>query len=173
MKCDDFLPDLETGGFWRRRQARRHAALCPRCAKVFATWLAVKQTLARPELLSPRDREIWLRAAREPLVEPVRRVRLAPVVACLATAACLLIVFVGPGIWGKRDHSETVVPGGSVDVTIVSATMVITLDPVDELTQLAEAADQLDQELRSLRLTAQRLEAQREVLVALNQYGKW
>jgi hypothetical protein len=173
MKCEDFLPDLETGCFWRRRQAQRHATLCPRCAKVYATWLAVKQTLARPAPLSPRAREIWLRVAREPLVGPVRHVRLTPLVACLATAACLLVVFVGPALWVKHDGLVTSIPGGSREKTIVSATTVMTLDPVEEFSQLADAVDRLEAELQSLRLTAQRLEAQREVMVALNQYGKW
>jgi hypothetical protein len=173
MKCQDFLPELETGGPWRRRRALRHAARCPRCAKVHAALVAVKATLAHPAPLSNHARELWNRAPRETAVLPERQIRLTPMIACLATAACVLIVFVGPVLWVNHDSSVTWIPGGSQEKTVVSATTVMTVDPVEEFSQLADAVDQLDAELQSLRLTAQRLEAQREVMVALSQYGKW
>jgi hypothetical protein len=59
------------------------------------------------------------------------------------------------------------------DAVVTSPVTVIDLDPGDELSQLDEAARQLGVQLQSLAAAAQRLEARREVLVALNQYDKW
>ncbi|MGE5194453.1 MAG: hypothetical protein ACM3U2_18340 [Deltaproteobacteria bacterium] len=160
MNCEDFLPDLETGGPWRRMRARRHAARCPRCAAVYSAFRAAKSRLATPDLLSPRVRELWIRAAEGVVLRPEHRRRWVPAVACLATVACFFIAFVGPALWVKPP-------------TIVSPVTVVQLDPADDFSQLADAASQLDAQLKSLRTTAQRLEARREVMIALNQYEKW
>jgi hypothetical protein len=172
MNCDDLLPDLETGGLWRRMRARRHAAGCPRCAAVYAAFRAAKIRLATPEPLPRYAREIWNRAAIEAPLRFDRQVRCAPAVACLAAAACLLIVFVGPAVW-EHMTKVVVVGGRSQDTVTISAPMVTDVDPIGEFLELAEAVDRLDGELESLRMTAQRRDAQREVILALNQYGTW
>jgi hypothetical protein len=172
MKCDDFLPDLETGGLWRRMRARRHAAACPRCAAVYTAFRAAKNRLVTPEPLPRYAREIWKRAAIDAPVRFDRQVRWAPAVACLAATACLLIVFVGPAVW---EDMKNVVRngGGSQESVTTSTTIVIEVDPIGEFSGLADAADRLDRELESLRVMAQRRDAQREVMLALNQYGTW
>jgi hypothetical protein len=173
MNCQDFLPELETGGPWRRIRARRHAARCPRCAAVYSAFRAAKHRLAAAEPLPPHARELWNRATRGIVVLTEHRYRWTPAVACLATAACLLLVFVGPALWLKHVERVNVTIDAPREKTIVSPTSVIELDPSVEFTQLADAAVQLDAELQSLRMTAQRLEARREVMIALIQYGEW
>jgi len=161
MKCEDFLPDLETGSPWRRMQARRHAVRCPRCAAVYAALTAAKARLATPEPVSPRARELWNRAARSTVTVPDRRRRWVPAVACLVTAACLLIIFVGPDLWVRPNGNLMVNTGRSPDSIVTSPVTVSELDPVSDLSQLDDAASQLDAQLNSLRATAQRLAARR------------
>jgi len=173
MKCDEFLPALETGGGRRRREARQHADHCPRCALVYVKWEATKRSLARPAPLSPHARDLWQRALRDGVTHPGRRIRLAPLVASLAAAACLLLVFVGPGLWRRGDQFGNLVPGGFKEVTSLSPTIVVRLDPRDELVELEDAVAELEAELESVRLIADRSVAQREILVTLNQYDRW
>jgi len=170
MKCEDFLPDLETGSLWKRMRARQHAARCPRCAAVYAAFRAMKIRLAAPEPLSRSAREIWNKAAIDAPVQFQRPVRWAPAVACLAAAACLFIVFIGPAVWGPN---EEIGGGPTRDSVTISSTTVIEVDPVGEFSELAVAALRLDGELQSLQTLAQRRDAQREVLLALNRYQTW
>ena len=170
MKCEDFLPDLETGSLWRRIRARRHAAHCPRCASVYAAFRAVKIRLATPEPLSRSAHEIWNQAAIDAPVQFQRPVRWAPAVAGLAAAACLLIVFIGPAVWGPTGK---IGGGGTQDTVTTSRTTVIEVDLLGEFSELADAAVRLDDELESLQTLAQRRDAQRDVLLALNRYQTW
>jgi hypothetical protein len=59
MKCDDFLPAMETGGSLQRIRARIHAAWCPKCAAVLAAFAAVKRQLATPSAISLQMRQTW------------------------------------------------------------------------------------------------------------------
>jgi len=59
MKCDDFLPAMETGGFLQRIRARCHAACCPKCAAVHAAFAVVKRQLAAPSPISAPMRQRW------------------------------------------------------------------------------------------------------------------
>src|SRR5207244_1920411 len=70
MTCDDFLPALETGGFFERAAARRHAAHCPACARVFAAWQELQRELASAPPLSDRERALWTSAAQPGRVRP-------------------------------------------------------------------------------------------------------
>jgi hypothetical protein len=170
MKCEDFLPDLETGSLWRKMRARRHAARCPRCASVYAAFRAVKIRLATPEPLSRSAREIWIRAAVNTPVQVERQVSWAPAMACLAAAACLLIVFIGPAVWRPN---EDIGGGRTQDIVTTSGTTVIEVNPIGEFSELADAAVRLDDELESLQKLAQHRDVQREVLLALNRYQTW
>src|SRR5262249_15629171 len=135
MNCEDLLPDLETGGLWRRMRARRHAARCPRCAVVYAKFLAAKVNLATPEPLPNYARELWKRAAVDAPARFERQVRWAPSVACLAAAACLLIVFVGPAVW-ERATNVVNESRRSQDVVTISPTTVIEIDATVEFSVL-------------------------------------
>jgi len=172
MNCEDFLPDLETGGWWRRMRARRHAARCTRCAAVYVKFRAAKTSLAAPGPLPRYARDLWMRAAVDAPVRVSGQIRWAPAVACLAAAACLLIVFVGPAVW-ERVAVVIIDGGGSHEVVTISPTTVIEVDPTGEFLELTAAADRLDDELAALQTIAERREAQREVMLALNQYGRW
>src|SRR5262245_63402843 len=92
MNCNEFLPKLESGGAIGRWRARRHAARCPRCAAVYTALQAATEELSAVEPLSQHARELWMRAARESAPVPIRAMRWLPAVACLATAACVLVM---------------------------------------------------------------------------------
>jgi hypothetical protein len=62
---------------------------------------------------------------------------------------------------------------GSHEMRTFSQVTVVQIDPAEEFSQLTDAASQLDLELQSLQVVADRAAAQREVMIALNQYGKW
>ncbi len=173
MNCDDFLRYLETGGPLRRMQARRHASRCPRCAAVHVKWLVVKERLARPDAVSNRARELWKRAARDTLVHPVWRHPWLPVAVGLATAACVLVAVLRPVIREKGRRSIPIVDGGSLDAPVVGPTTIIEVDPNLQLSELASAAERLDDEIRTLQTLAERFDAEHEVAMTLNRYGKW
>ena len=173
MNCDDFLAALETGGLLRRIQARRHAARCPSCATVQAAFVSAKDRLAKPEPLSPQARAAWERATFEDMRRPMPRRRWVPVAASLATAACLTIVFLSTPV-REGPIKEAVEKSGEHPVarSVDDLTTALT-DPVEELSQLATAAERLDAELASLRDQVERKNIQREVAVVLESYGRW
>src|SRR5205085_279127 len=60
MRCNDFLPWLETGNWLQQARARRHAETCPSCAAAEQMLGRVKQDLRSPTKLPPRLRQKWL-----------------------------------------------------------------------------------------------------------------
>jgi hypothetical protein len=173
MNCDDFLPFLETGGPLRRMQARRHAARCPRCAAMHSKFLAAKERLARPDALSNHARELWHRAARDTRAQPVCRHPWLPVAVGLATAACAMVAVVRPVTRENGRRSVPIADAGSTDAPVVGPTTIIEVDPTLQLSDLASAAERLGNEIRALQTLAERFEAEREVVMTLNRYGKW
>jgi len=166
MNCDDFLPALETGGCLRRMRARRHAARCPHCAAVYAAFTAMKQQLAAPEPLSGRARQLWEQAAGASTVQPSGRRRWVPLAAGLAAAACLLLLVVE---WAVRPE-----PAGTRFVPQpLAKTVIEEIDPAGELSRLAAAAERLDKQLTRLQEQAARCDAQREVALTLDRFGRW
>src|SRR5262249_53390387 len=102
MNCDDFLPALETGGYFRRAAARRHAPRCPACARTPAAWGGPKRDLAGVPPLAGRGRELWTAAARSGEARPrVRRMRRA---VDFAIAASLLLLAAYLFLLSRRDR---------------------------------------------------------------------
>jgi hypothetical protein len=173
MNCDNFLPALETGGFVRRIQARRHAARCPRCAAVRAAFAAAKRQLAAVEPLSPRARQLWERAGGYVTMQPSRHRLWMPAVAWLGAAACVLLLIMEVVI--RRD---SIVPQPKPDVTHSNARpldreVVEEIDPMEGLSRLAAAVNRLDAELQRLQHKSELLNARQQVALTLDRFGHW
>jgi hypothetical protein len=168
MKCDDFLPALETGGFLRRLQARGHAAGCRRCAAVHAAWTAAKRQLAIAEPLSPRTRQLWQRAVSERCVQPETR-RTGTVAAWLAGATCVLAFLTGVAV--RQDFFPPgSIPGGTDVNSPPEAEVVGEINSPTELSGLTAAVDRLDAELQGLQRLAERENAQQQIAATLRQF---
>src|SRR5260370_17983 len=89
MNCDEFLPALETGGFFRRRAARRHAAGCSACTHTLAAWRALKHELTAAPPLTGQQRDLWTSVAQPGQVRP--RANYTRRRAALAIAAAVLL----------------------------------------------------------------------------------
>jgi hypothetical protein len=173
MKCDDFLPALETGGFARRMRARRHAAGCPQCAAARAAFARAKRQLATAEPLSPRVRQLWAAAAPGVTLRHSRRKVWIPVTAGLALAACVLLLVVEWAVWKERITPQ---PEREVARSLPQPTnreVVEEVDWADGLSRLAASVDQLDVQLQKLRREAERLEARQQVALTLDRFARW
>lgn len=92
MKCDDFLPNLETPGAFGRLRARLHALHCGRCAAVRRQFVAARRDWARPAPLTPAVRETWLQAATTASPAMRRRSTRTQVRALAVAGAVVLVV---------------------------------------------------------------------------------
>ena len=111
MKCDDFLSALETGGSYRRWQARRHAARCPQCAAVQKAFDEAMGHWAAAEPLAPRARQAWTHAAEEIILRPGRRKVPRRVAAGFGVAACALLFFL---VMMVRKEASPLQPGADL-----------------------------------------------------------
>jgi hypothetical protein len=175
MNCDEFLAAQETGGALARWRARRHAAHCPRCAALAAKFAAAKELLAGPEPLSPRARWLWKQAAEEPAGRPAVSLNRSFFAFLLAAAACVALLVILPKLTGHQPGGPIKSPTPIVEVPKPPAERptVVVIDPKQELAQLSEAVDRLDEEIKQLRLDAQRADARRQVAMAFDRYDKW
>jgi hypothetical protein len=189
MKCDDFLPALETGGPLRRRRARRHAARCPRCAAVAAQLAAVKRPWADVPPLAAGERLLWERAAMDdagagniPLPAQPRRLVIPNGRQWWAAAACVLLA-VSIAVTLVVRHKAVQVADRPPHVPSPTTTRaepsrlgpvrVELVDAARELDQLAAAVGRLDVQMQELRRQAERAEARSQVASALDQFGHW
>jgi hypothetical protein len=185
MKCDDFLPALETGGFFRRWIARRHARRCGNCTAALAMLDGVKEALAPPSGksgLPAHLRRRWMAVAQTEAspAEPSPAVyRIGPGTIWLkraaALAAIVLLVLVPLLIYKFHGRATPVVPGPMVMKDRITV-FPITLTQVDraaELAQLDTEIVQLQTNVRSLIKSAERLEARQRLALVLAQNTKW
>ncbi len=152
MRCDDFLSALATRGFFGRWRARRHAARCPRCAKVNNELRMIVEELSAVPPMTSADRQHWIRACDDvPRVSSVGPRFLRP---AFAFAVAALLILAG-GIWLKSRPAHlktlpTVVLVVDAELAKASSlreveeirTGVVAL--VRELDQLQREADLLD-----------------------------
>jgi hypothetical protein len=173
MKCDDFLPALETGGFWRRWQARRHATRCSRCAALRTTFDQAIGTWATAEPLAPRARQAWMQAAVESIHRPTRTRILRRAAAGFAVAACLVLALLiavtrkdvappRPEIQIAEENAGQ--PGETRELGPIT---VEPIDPTQGLSRLAADVERLDAELQTLRRKAERLDCQQQIAATL------
>jgi hypothetical protein len=149
MRCDQFLPALTTGGSIARWRADRHAARCPRCARVRIEILQLQHDLATGPALTPAQSALWTSVAEDhtsPVILPSWRLqrRLAAIGAVAAMAAFVL--------WPQASG-----PVAGPDPVIAP----IIADR--ELDGLRAGLEQLDHELADLRRQADLLDARRDL----------
>jgi hypothetical protein len=188
VKCDDFLPAMGTGGPVRRWRARRHAERCPRCAAVLSRWLATKSSLSMevhaPPPLSDWERTLWMRAAdagEEPAQPRSRRLPISwPRAAGLAVvAACLFVIVLvvvrpkPPEVVKTPPESEPREATRPELSRVVSSVNVQVIARNDELLELSAAVERLQAELQSVHRRAERAQAQRQVAMTLDRFGRW
>ena len=172
MRCDDFLPYLETGSLARRLLARCHAARCRPCAGVYDAWVTAKQQLSSPEPLSPHLRHLWQQAADETLMQPQFRRRPFPRAVGLAAAACLLMGAVVWTVWNTHRLPPTEMDT-TVAVVRLDASPVRELDTSNEFASLETCVKQLDVELGVILRETERLDARHQASEMLDRYSKW
>jgi hypothetical protein len=191
VKCDEFLPAMETGGPLRRWRARRHAARCLRCAAVLAKWVSVKDELPSivrdPTPLTDWERSVWMRAAEmgqsreaSPAAVAWRMPwpRVAGVLAAAACAVTIAVVIVRQKPTAIVDRPQ---PTGTTTTTspaaelsrVVSAVNVQASDQAAELAGLSEDVRQLADELQALRRKAERNSARQQVALTLSRFERW
>ena len=188
MKCEDFLPALETGGPLRRRRAQRHAARCVACAAAAERLAAMKRQWADTPPIGLEERVVWERAAVDdpgvrniPLPAPPRRLAMPTRFQWWAAAACvLLVVSIAVTLAVRHQTVNVVVRPQPVPTTTTTQTVrasqpgPIRVEPADgagELEHLATAVDQLDVQMQELRRKAERAEARSQIASALDRFG--
>jgi hypothetical protein len=169
MNCDDFLPALETGGYFRRAAARRHAAGCPTCARTLAAWEALKHELADAPPLTGRERELWTTAERPGEVRPqVRRMRRA---VDFAIAASLLVLATCLFLLSRRGQDIANPPPPSDTQVVVTP---ITPEGVAaELSPLERRLARLEAELAALSQRAELADLRQQAATLLDEYRHW
>lgn len=166
MKCEDFLPSWQTGGWWRRLAARRHAARCPRCAAVRQRFAAALQGFAEPAAVSAELRARWCDAAEStPVVAADRSAshgtygRRNLALACAASLAA--VVAVGLWLWpeGAREGDRQVAT-------------VVEVDAAPEFVRLESSLALLDQELQLVEQEIERMQARQLAADLLRRHGR-
>lgn len=74
MKCEEVLPLVETGRWWQRAAARRHARGCETCQIALRHWEAVRLQLSALPKVDDRQRALWRAAGRADRVVARRRI---------------------------------------------------------------------------------------------------
>jgi hypothetical protein len=170
MNCSDFLPALETGGFWRRRAARRHAGRCPDCARTLASWQALKPGLAAVAPLPDRQRDLWTSVAHPLEVRP--RTNYWRRAAAVAVAAALLFFAI---FWSVRDRNlppreDRMAEHHAAEVVVAA----ISRDRVaEELAPLEQRLDRMETEVAELSQRAELADLRRQTATLLENYRHW
>lgn len=174
MKCQDYLPSLETGRWWQRLAARRHAARCPRCAAARLEFEAAIRELAQPAEVSPELKARWRQATNEPLpaarqidaprkadiqTASASRRRLAIAIACAASIAAI----VGVAWWQWPDNGQQR-PAATADVHEVETSQ--------EFTRLESSLALLDGELRQVERDIERMQARQLAAELMRSHGQ-
>lgn len=181
MNCQDFLPNLETGGPLKRFKAKRHAAACPRCAAIHGRLRQLKDELSRGTPLTDAQRRKWQDALPPlPQVAPesVRSPRPFAAwpsrqLAWAAAGAAVLLLTAGVawqnGFFDRPDKQVAVEPGEHGD-PIVEPQPELPLYSGGEIAQLRTNFSQLGDELDRLNELTQLLDARHEVREVLLTY---
>jgi hypothetical protein len=171
MTCDDFLPALETGGYFRRAAAKRHAAACPACARSLAAWEALKRELAAAPALTPRERDLWTAAAGTAAGRPrVRRLRRA---VDFAIAASLLGLATYLFLHSRKPDGNTEAPPRASSTPVVIVTAVSPASVAIELSPLEQRLARLEAELATLSQRAELADLRRQAATLLDEYRQW
>jgi hypothetical protein len=105
MKCETVLARMETGNWFERRQARRHAARCDACASALRAFQEARRRWATSAPLSSRHQALWDAAARQTATPNRYRNKALLAIAGFALAASvLLLLFAWP--WRKPTNQN-------------------------------------------------------------------
>ena len=167
MNCDEFLPALETGGFFRRRAACRHAARCSACAHTLAAWRALKHELTAAPPLNGRQRDLWTSVARPGQVRP--RANYTGRRAALAVAAAVLLMV---SWWSLRSPNPRPPEPRAAPAQIAQVTVVpISLESIArEVFPLEQRLEQMETELAALSRRAALADLKRQTETLLEAY---
>jgi hypothetical protein len=171
MKCDDFLPYLESGGIGQQLLARIHATRCPRCAALRKAWTTAKGQLTRSEPLTLNQRRVWERAAGEVVAQPIVRLRPIPTAFVTALAACVMIAVV----WtvARVLHPPPLSEPRTDTGQLAQLTSIREIGVSEEFDSLETRVEQLKLALAELVPQAELLDARHQVNELINQYSKW
>lgn len=179
MRCEDFLPMLESGGA-EADAARRHAAECARCRAAGVMLERVKTVLSKDEPMpAPMRAAIRGVADRAPHTNSGRTDRRADVHSSIGPSrhrplwfAAIAAGFVGAalGIWRQMRHGDDAVgprdplPGRQepvaerpADVRRVGPITVVTVDSSRDLSALSTELAALQRTLADAKADAERL----------------
>jgi hypothetical protein len=174
MKCDDFLPALETGGLVQRLKARCHAARCRRCASQRAAFADAMQRWAVAEPLSPRAESLWRQAAGAAAARPGRGNAWKLATAGAIAAACLAVACLLAVSW--HIHNSPIagpqrIAAGN-EIRRLGPVTVEEIDPSEGSAYLADEVRRLQVELKSLQQAIEKKSAQRQIAAALKRFGE-
>jgi hypothetical protein len=165
MKCDEFLIAMETGGFYRRMRARRHAASCPACGRILESFSVAKEGLVTHDPLSAHLRKLWERAAVE-TASPRWAIPWWAKLAGGLVATAVVVLVIKVGVIKKPATSSVPQMAAEGQLTIV------VLDSPEELDRMTRAVDQLAGELKDIAALADRVDAKHQVAMTLDTFNK-
>jgi hypothetical protein len=173
MKCDVVLERSETGNWFERWQARRHAARCDACASALRSFEEAKQRWAKTEPLSPRHQVIWNAASRQPAMASRTRSKASLAIAAVTLAASLLLIlFAWP--WQKTKEQNVREVRSLVQIQ-QTPTSVVPLSEdfiAKEFAPLEEKLRDLEREIDQLRASAEKRDAQFQLAQLTKEYPK-
>ncbi len=189
MRCDQFLPSLESGHRLRRAAARRHAEQCASCRAAAAMLDQVKAELTAAEPLPPALRQDALSIADERSEVLTLRSEALPTSSsastrslCLAAlAASIFAAAVAWIVWQGRRSDEMAEPRdprpaleqlgeNGRDVRHIGPITIVTIEPSQELDALAGEVAKLTVTLRQATAEAERLAVQQALERVLTDY---
>jgi len=192
VKCEDFLPWLETGTWLQRAQANRHAKRCPSCAAAERMLEQVKRELEVSDPLPARLRQQWLSTANaHAAIEPasVRRNWSARSwYLTVALAASLLLALIPLSKWWTDDPAPIAKTGQNTgdnklreqvavnvqhDQINVGQISVSTLDGRAQLNELDSKVAALQDELEQLLDRSEQLAVQQQLSQLLASHERW
>jgi hypothetical protein len=167
MNCDEFLPALETGGFFRRRAARRHAARCSACAQTLAAWRALKHGLTAAPPLTGRQRDLWTSVAQPRQVRPRANYTRGRAALAVAAAVLLAVSWWSLRSYNPRPPEQPATPSQIAQVTVVP----ISLESIArEVFPLEQRLEQMETELAALSRRAAFADLKRQTETLLQAY---
>jgi len=115
---------------------------------------------------------LWRQAAGEAAVQHSRRRIFMPLAAGLAVAAGVLLFIVATA--GRKEPLPTPAPAGVAQPNASLLTVVVgEVDTASELARLAATVERLDADLQRLQHQAERLEARQQIVMTLDEFGRW
>jgi hypothetical protein len=180
MKCEQFMPWLESGSYVRAALARRHARRCKSCRAAARLLDEVKQEFADSAPLPEWLKHAFLNTGETTAVSlpesiDVHRSRAG---LWLATLAAVVLIAILPWLFNLRRHAEIAEqvrdhePAQPGEHRHVGPITILTIDSARELAQLEVDLAALKTQLNAATVDAQRLSAEQELARVLVDYHR-